>query len=56
MGHLQVPVRCLEARMERLTQPGRESQRHLCGVIEEYNVESGQHQLRWVVRLTEIIN
>ena len=27
MGHLQTPVKCLEARVERLVQPGRESQR-----------------------------
>ena len=54
MGHLQTPIKCLEARVERLVQPGRESQRHLCGVIADFDVKKGQHKLQWLVRLTEI--
>ena len=51
MGHLQTAVACTEARMEKLLQAGRETQRHLAALIYEYDLQKGCGRLQYLIRI-----
>ena len=50
MDYLQVATKNAESRLERLIQPGRETQRHLVAIIADLSLEKCSCRLQWMCR------
>ena len=50
MGYLQVATKTAESRLEKLIQPGRETQRHLVATIAELDTQKCDGRLKWLCR------